>query len=310
MTKVNKVSVKKNLKNNINSTISYYKKTKKKQKIDKCNICGHILPLTWDHVPPKFCFNDISVKYNSMMQMHSIDRKSSISQNGIKFRTICDNCNNNLLGAEYDREYKKLVDCLYSLYITPGEIGQYVIIQGLKINRIARAIVGHMLASREDYTSNKFESELRNFFLDKNALPPKNMKLLYYTYIYNTIMIIRDIVPNKIGNLDYDVPDCFMSCLNTFLMAFILADKCENTCGLYDMFQLCTNDIDEEIDFKVDLLSYLYPNHKCARHPYWPCNVSDEESGVSMVLATEVSQYNSVMTDVRNLKKHRADKNG
>ena len=42
MTKVNKVSAKKNLKNNINSTISYYKKTKKKQKIDKCNICGHI----------------------------------------------------------------------------------------------------------------------------------------------------------------------------------------------------------------------------------------------------------------------------
>lgn len=89
--------------------------------------------------------------------MHSIDRKSSISQNEIKFRTICENCNNNLLGAEYDREYKKLVDCLYNLYITPGKIGQYVLIQGLKINRIARAIVGHMLAAREDYASSDFE---------------------------------------------------------------------------------------------------------------------------------------------------------
>ena len=138
--------------------------------------------------------------------------------------------------------------------------------------------------------------------MNKTALPPKNSKLLYYTYIYNTIMIVRDIVPKKIGNKEYDVPSCLMSCLNTFPIAFILADKCEETCGLYDMFELYTKNIDEEIELKIDLLSYLFPNHQYARHPYWPCNVSDHETGVSMLLTSQVAQYDSVMTEARKLK--------
>lgn len=288
----------------IKESNGYYEKKKRKNKVDNCNICGNLLPLTWDHVPPKFCFNDGAVKYNSMMELHNKEYKKTISQNGIKFRTICDDCNNRLLGAEYDREYKKLVECLYNLYITPGELAQYVIIQGLKINRIARAVVGHLLAAREDYFVGGIEDELRRFVLDKKSLPPKELKLLYYTYIYNTVMIIRDIVPTKFGNQDYKVPSCFMSCLNTFPIAFILASECKDDCGLYDMFELCTDNIDEEIDIKIDLLSYLFPNHKERRHPYWPCNVSDEETGISMVLTSEVAQHNSVMTDIRNLKKH------
>lgn len=281
----------------------YYEKKKRKNKIDNCNICGKLLPLTWDHVPPKFCFNDGSVKYNSMMEFHGKDVKKEISQNGIKYRTLCDDCNNRILGAEYDREYKRLVDTLYNLYISPGDIAQYIVITGLKINRVARAVVGHLLAAREDYFDGELENELRKFVLDQDSLPPKNLKLLYYTYPYNTVMIVRDIVPMKIGNQDYKVPSCFMSCLNTFPIAFILASECKDACGLYDMFELCTSNIDEEIDIKIDILSYLFPNHLERRNPYWPCNVSDEDSGVSLVLTSEVAQHNSVISDVRTLKK-------
>lgn len=300
----NEIIISSNSEKNKNDAVKgYYEKRKRKNKIDNCNICGKLLPLTWDHVPPKFCFNDESVKYNSMMEFHGKEVKKRVSQNGIKYRTLCDDCNNRILGAEYDREYKRLVDCLYDLYITPGEMAQYVILQGLKINRVARAIIGHLLAAREDYFVGEIEDELRKFVLNPKMLPSKKLKLLYYTYPYNTVMIVRDIVPLKVGNQDYKVPNCFMSCLNTFPMAFILASECNDTCGLYDMFELCTTNIDEEIDIKIDLLSYLFPNHKERRHPYWPCNVSDDESGVSMVLTSEVSQHNSVMTDVRNLKK-------
>lgn len=281
--------------------IGFYKKIKK-ERVDICNICGKKLPLTWDHVPPKFCFNNVYVKYNSMMEKASVNRKSSISQNGIRFRTICANCNNNLLGAKYDTEYKKLVECLYNIYIDSSNISQYIIIKGLKLNRIARAIVGHILASREDYCTGKFEESLRQYFLDETSLPPTGISLLYYTYIYNTIMIIRDIVPKHIGNIDYDVPSSFMSCLNSFPLAFLLVNDCDNTCGLYNMFEVCTTDIDDEIDLKVDLLSYLYPNQKYARDPYWPCSVHDGETGTSMILATEIAQKSSIMSDARILK--------
>ena len=39
-----------------------YAREKRKLK-DRCNICGQVSNLTWDHVPPKFCFNNEKVKY-------------------------------------------------------------------------------------------------------------------------------------------------------------------------------------------------------------------------------------------------------
>ena len=296
------VSLNKSDLNGLESVGGFYVKKKRKNKIDKCNICGKESYLTWDHVPPKFCFNDGRVKYNSMMEFHEHSKKS-LSQNGIRYRTLCDDCNNRLLGVEYDKEYKRLVDTLYNLYTRTGEMSQYVVIHGLKINRVARAIVGHLLAAREDFFDGKSEIELRKFVLNPNILPPKNMRLLYYVYTYNTVMIVRDFFPMKFGNMDYKVPRCLMSCLNTFPLAFILADECDDTCGLYDMFELCTSNIDDEVDIKIDILSYLFPNHKIRRHPYWPCNVSDNEDGVSAVLTSEVAHNDSVISDARNLKK-------
>lgn len=277
---------------------SYAKEKREKQ--DKCNICGKLTDLTWDHVPPKFCFNNQKAKFNSFIEINERHKYSHISQNGIKDRTICSECNNNLLGSDYDKEYKRLVDLLYELYVTPGKLPQYLEIKGIKVNKLARAIVGHFLAARKGYTDNKLENELRKYFLNPQSMPPKDFKLLYYVYIYNTIMIIRDIAAKKFGKIEYAVPEGYISCINSFPLAFILANKCENNVGLYDLFEYCTNDINEEKSIKIDLLSYRYSN-KIMRHPYWPCNVSDDETGTSMILANS-TDASSVFSDIRNFK--------
>ena len=191
---------------------------------------------------------------------------------------------------------------LYELYITPGEIGQYVEIQGINVNKISRAIVGHFLAARNEYVEGKVENELREYFLNPNLKPPKNFQLLYYVYIYNTIMIIRDVAPKKIGKEEYSIPEGLISCINAFPIAFILAHNCDNKVGLYDMFQLCTNDINEQVNIRIDLLSYMYPNKKVLRDPYWPCNISDDETGTSMMLVNDNSN-SSVFSQIRQLKR-------
>ena len=274
----------------------------KREIIDRCNICGQVTNLTWDHVPPKFCFNKQIVKFNSIIELNQEDTESQISQNGIKYRSICSKCNNSILGRNYDIEYEKLVNILYDIYITPGEIGQYVEIQGIKINKVARAIVGHLLAARNDYFDGKGENELREYFLNPNLKPPNEFKLLYYTYIYNTIMIIRDVVPKKFGRLEYAVPEGLISCINSFPIAFILAHKCDNEVDLYDLFELCTEDIEETVNIRIDLLSYMYPNKKVLRDPYWPCNVSDDETGTSFMLVSD-SSNSSVFSQIRDLKR-------
>ena len=277
-----------------------YAREKRKLK-DRCNICGQVSNLTWDHVPPKFCFNNEKVKYNSLLEINEKSPQSKISQNGIKYRSICSRCNNDLLGSDYDKEYKKLVDILYKLYITPGEIGQYVEIEGINANKIARAIIGHFLAARNEYIDGKLENELREYFLNPNLKPPKEFKLFYYVYIYNTIMIIRDVAPKKFGKIEYAIPEGLISCMNAFPIAFILTHKCDNEVSLYDIFELCTENIDETVNLKIDLLSYMYPNKKVLRDPYWPCNVSDDETGTSMMLVSDNSN-SSVFSQIRELK--------
>ena len=71
---------------------------------------------------------------------------------------------------------------------------------------------------------------------------------------------------------------------------------------LYDMFELCTEDIDEVVNMRIDLLSYMYPNKKTLRDPYWPCNISDDETGTSMMLVNDDSN-SSVFSQIRQLKR-------
>src|SRR4051812_3967694 len=91
-----------------------------------CNICCLPSKLTWDHVPPQGSTTLRRAETNSLID---IFRKTSdgqrakyhlqegkelpktrgrITQNGVKFKTLCSVCNNKLLGARYDREIKHI----------------------------------------------------------------------------------------------------------------------------------------------------------------------------------------------------------
>lgn len=273
----------------------------KRNRIDKCNICGQVSDLTWDHVPPKFCLNKGKVKFNSILELHEKEDRYRVYQNGIRYRTICSNCNNNILGSNYDKEYQKFVEMLIQIYSTKGNIGQYIDCKGIKINKLARAIVGHFLAAREVYNDGKLENELRMYFLNPKALPPQGLSLYYYVYLYNSIMIIRDIVPKKFGHNEYMIPDGLMSCLNAFPIAFILTNESKSSAGLFNLLELCSPNIEEEKNVKIDMYSFMYPNRKKMKDPYWPCNVSDEETGTSLILAGDESQ-NSIFTKGREIK--------
>ena len=68
-----------------------------------CRICGKYGALTDDHVPPKSCGN-------KGRTIFSIGENKLIIQNGFHCRTICSNCNNELLGCNLDKEYKRVYD--------------------------------------------------------------------------------------------------------------------------------------------------------------------------------------------------------
>ena len=79
----------------------------KKQKYGICKICLSNCKLTEDHVPPKGGIDVEEVIIKNYLDSISKEREIKgkhifISQNGVKFPTICGKCNNENLGKYYD----------------------------------------------------------------------------------------------------------------------------------------------------------------------------------------------------------------
>lgn len=268
----------------------------KRDRFDKCNICGNYAKLTWDHVPPKICFNTEKTEYTQMfgdIEKERSNQRHNITQNGIKYRSICETCNNCLLGSNYDKELEKLIKELTLKLMLPS-----VIKISINVNKLARSVAGHILAAKNNYDAdNLVDIGLREFVLDSSSLPPRDTRLLFRLYPYDGIFIIRDVVVRNLYANHYPLPNGMLSCLSFYPIAFILCQS-DFDCGLLDLFPLCSNDPERMTDVQIDLLSYRFPDSVKIRDPEWPCNITDNGEGVSMVLAGN-SIKDSVVTQKR-----------
>lgn len=263
----------------------HYEK-KKRNRIDRCNICGETKQLTWDHIPPKSCGNFTEVRFNALFgSIPKLDEYENLSQNGMKFRTICDDCNNRLLGKEFDPEMAAYTTMIES-YVVSKLVLPDVLFQTRKINRLCRAIVGHMLAALPYYShEDLIEVRLREFFLDQNALPPSDIKLLNWMYLYNSVVISRNF---SVGSLDgnYAFPKGAVSVMSSFPVSYVLCSN-EESCGLVDLFTYCTSNIEDEEKIPIALRSFLFPKTQTYRSFAWPCNVSDDLGGAGFILGVD-----------------------
>ena len=283
----------------------------KREKIDFCNICGEKSALTWDHVPPQSCLNSVPVKFNHLMRgLPEFNKYEASSQNGVKFRSLCSNCNNNLLGAEYDKELTRFTSAVLSHLqdsveqLPPGlvnvsDLPQFV--GTFKVNRIARAICGHILAAKNEYDNQTLpDVQLRKYFLNPTALPPKDYHLLMWFYPYSTITIARDFIAKKISATNDLIPEGMCSIVSSFPLAYLLCDD-QYTGTLCSLFDLCSREIDDETPVTFDFASCLL-KPGILRHPLWPAYVSSTDGGVDMILTSKYTVDSSVF-GIRHLEK-------
>src|SRR4030042_5847231 len=162
-------------------------KHKKESKESPCNICNNYNKLTFDHIPPKACINIIPIKI-----YHSPDRKQDnylISQNGLKFKSICSKCNNARLGKLFDSELSILVNNIKkfaelkknNIIITPDIFSFNIMPQ-----RIGRAVIGHILSSLppENLTKNAHISLMQKYFMNYNEYLDNSIEIYYWFYPY------------------------------------------------------------------------------------------------------------------------------
>ncbi|PHV61913.1 hypothetical protein [Cyanobacterium aponinum] len=221
-------------------------RVKKFIKQDKyCNICEQKHDkLSADHVPLKSC-PPKKERFISQLRYKLLGDSSfqlRISQSGVKYETICNQCNNNL-GSKYDWALvdlsKKIESLTNSNIILPDsfEIECYP-------NAIIRSVLGHLLAAKTITDKSIIDSLIRPCILDESIPIDKNIHVFYWIYPYDKIIILRDVgMPSIRNKLTSEI--CIFSIIKFFPIAFLVTyqlDKYENLQNLYQFNNLSIKD--------------------------------------------------------------------
>ncbi len=171
--------------------------------VGHCVICGKFGPLTKDHVPPRGCNNVSDVILLSFAESnHSQSQsKTTIAQGGTHFRTLCGTCNNTRLGGDYDPELVKLSNEITNFARAVSErriVLPESIVAWVKPQRIARAVLGHVLAAhsvsqvKSPPISAPLSNAIQKYFLDPNESLPKELDIYFGVYPHKRQVIIKN----------------------------------------------------------------------------------------------------------------------
>lgn len=157
-----------------------------------CNLCGKHSRLTEDHIPPKGCPKVGQARLMEIMAFLGQKQEKKTGrffQRGVKYRSICSNCNSVLLGHHYDPELIQFSNTikvgLESKLYLPIEIET-------RQNRLIRSVVGHLIAHGiELYKQGTMYEELTDYFMSPHAAWPSNLQLHFWPYPSNDQVVIR-----------------------------------------------------------------------------------------------------------------------
>jgi hypothetical protein len=174
-----------------------------------------------DHVPPKGIAKGTAMEMRDLMDRLSIGNvqgKFQLSQDGVKFRSLCPRCNNVRLGAECDPDLLALCNHADRVMRSPLALPPSFTVD-VRPMRVLRAIVGHMLATQSGRAPvGPVEEAMRDFFLDTRLPPPQQLECFYWPYPFTDQVVLRDVA---LGRLDGRPPMLF-KLLKFYPLSFML----------------------------------------------------------------------------------------
>lgn len=171
----------------------------------RCNICLKRKKMSADHIFPKAITKQRSRKITDLGQRLGIkdaNSKSRHAQNGYTRKTICEKCNNQVLGLNLDLALNDFCEKLskelgYLKFLSNNSIP----LKGIRLREVMRAVSGHILAhtSKPAYKQ-KFYKSLRRFVLRDESDP--KLRIIMWLYPFNDQVIIDNIVKTS-TKIDY-----------------------------------------------------------------------------------------------------------
>lgn len=219
-----------------------------------CNICGLNRKLTDDHIPPKGVPRVGQAYLMDLIEFMGAERPKKskrLFQSGVKYRSICANCNNKRLGSDYDPE---LISFTTQIATQLGSRLFLPISVHSRQNRLARSVVGHLLAYGVGiHRRGKVINDLTDYFLDETAAFPSSLGLYYWLYPYNDQVATN----GAAGFFDFRTQNepMFFMLIKFFPISFLITQG-ELPAISYNVERLdasLTSTIDDTVDVTVNL---------------------------------------------------------
>lgn len=228
--------------------------------VSRCNLCRRRRRLTWDHVPPKGSISVTPVEQESVFRRivgGPDHRHYRISQNGVKFQTLCGECNS-FLGSRYDLVLSEFSQRLGELLKSDVQLPSVVQIR-TQPTALMRGLLGHLLAAKVHIDHTVPDDLFRRFVCNEDALLPESVKVFYWVFPYPHVIIVRDVAMRAVRGRSG--PWAFFNILKYFPLAYLITDL-DAYEGLQELTVFRGLASDESAEVPIDLESM--------RHADWP----------------------------------------
>jgi hypothetical protein len=168
--------------------------------VDKatCNICGDVTELTDDHVPPKRCLQNrrLQMRRSLPVLMNEVlpTKGNSITQTGIRYRTICTRCNSRL--GKYDRSLSAFCSRVHGILDVVGKgklaLPSLLYVRG-RPNPMVRSILGHRLSMLLEVGDGTLDRACRQAILEPEVELCEDVRVFYWLHPWELVEVLPDL---------------------------------------------------------------------------------------------------------------------
>lgn len=210
-----------------------------------CNVCLTEQQLTADHVPPQGTGNRDKLRYQSYLNyVTQPDFKKQYSQNGLSWRTVCDECHRKI--GRHDPAIADLFSIIKAQYKVRNRPYQPI---RIKPSAIIRGTLMHFLSAKTYHSrcvSDDFFAELVN---DDTKPIPATSHFYVFPFLQKEIRMF-----NGLGFPIEDPPIAMVHCIKIFPLALLWTDQKLPIDTLDDWARYFDEPVDREHDVQFSTI--------------------------------------------------------
>lgn len=219
--------------------------------VRRCNLCLRRAAMTEDHLFPRGLVAPGQRRVTEIM--HKVDPRyrgrqgTFLAQNGVKKATLCGDCNNRVLGTELDPSLIEVYKAASkALAHAPFPVAARLDLYNININKVARAVAGHLLALDDSpQPRHTMTRQLRRFVLQEKAGLDPSLCFHIWLYPFNRQGMLKDL-----HHIEFGTPyePMWISAFKTYPLTFAFSTVIDNPSfkfdGVIDLTPYVTTDVD------------------------------------------------------------------